>query len=154
MKKVLPCFLICFGAILFFTVFLPKKEERSGNIPMTYTFDYKNFEVRFTADRDYVFTLANSEYGKLRLPDLAEETDGVQVIVVALEDLPIRDGEFIYLHLTKKNVSDPDLRIYIYEILYQSEKELYIARCKDHVGGIYEQLDVYNPKTGALSSSR
>lgn len=129
-------------------------KEISDGSPVSYVYDHEDFAVEFVANGGYVFTDINSEYGKLALPSIVDETIGVQAVSVSLDTLPLHDGDFIYLHLRGSEGAKDIFSIHIYEILYQSEKELYIARCKESVGGVYEWVDVYNPKTGELTSSR
>lgn len=154
MKKYLTGILFLVVTILLLGLFWNSSDESTRSDVVSYKFDCKKMSVQFVANDGYVFTDIASEYDKLDLPDIADETVGAQTVSISLDPLPLRDGEFIYLHLRKHDGENRDFQIQIYEILYQSEKELYIARCKNRVGGIYEWVDIYNPKTGELSHSR
>lgn len=156
MKKIFLVSLICIGAILVFILCLFEPHNSLDNSYMSYSFEPENCEITFAAKNDYAFTLAKSEYGTISLPNLSENTEPVQKIVISLKNLAVHKGDFIYFYIVSNDhdADSPDLQIVIYEILFQSESELYIARCKDHVGGIYERLDIYNPETGELISSR
>ena len=154
MKKILAAILIFVGALLLIGLLWNSSDEPNEDSTVSYEFDYKDFVVQFVANGDYVFTDVVSEYGKLELPNIADATEGIQTVSISLKPLPLGDGEFIYLHLRKHNEEDCDYEIQIYEILYQNAKELYIARCENSVGGIYEWLDIYNPQTGELTNSR
>ncbi len=129
-------------------------KEISDGSPVSYMYDHENFAVEFVANGGYTFADIDSEYGKLVLPNIADEKIGVQAVSVNLDTLPLHDGDFIYLHLRGSEDGNDVFAIQIYEVLYQSEKELYVAQCKESVGGVYEWVDVYNPKTGELTSSR
>lgn len=156
MKKILLVSVICIGAILVFILCLFQPHESLDNSYMSYSFAPENCEITFVTRKGYAFSMVKSEYGTLPLPNLSENTEPVQEIVISLEDLAVQKGDFIYFYIVPNDneADSPDFQIVIYEILFQSENELYIAQCKDHVGGIYESLDIYNPETGELISSR
>lgn len=153
-KRFLAGFLILAAIILLLALRCHSLDGLSDNDIVSCEYDRENYAVRFMADSDYAFTYVGSEYGKLNLPHIPDESADIQAVSVNLDTLRLHDGEFIYLHLRNQDAANHDFQIYIYEILYQNEKELYIARCKNSAGGIYERVDVYNPETGELSASR
>ena len=151
-RKVLLGLFVFAAAILLLFLFL-NLNKPADNAILSYEFDPENFAVCFMANGGYTFVDIDSEYGKLELPNIAE-SDGAQTISISLDLLPLRDGEFIYLHLRYDDGTKHDYQIYAYE-LYQNERELYIWRCKDNRGsGIHLHSDIYDLETGELISSR
>lgn len=155
MKRIILISLFCIGAILIVILSLFQPHDSFESSYMSYSFTPEACEITFVTREDYAFSMARSEYGTLSLPNFSENAEPVQEIVISLENLAVHKGDFIYFYIIPSDKeADTDFQIAIYEILFQSENELYIARCKDHVGGIYESLDIYNPVTGELMSSR
>ena len=76
MKKYLTGILLLVVTILLLGLFWNSSDESTRSDVVSYKFDCKKMSVQFVANDGYVFTDIASEYDKLDLPDIADETVG------------------------------------------------------------------------------
>jgi hypothetical protein len=147
-KRIVTITVLAFLALAVTTILIVRIFQEDKNVPVKCAFDFSTGDVAMDLDETCRLDRIDFEYGYFPEPQFSDATHEIRFNAY---DIPYHKSEFISVWISPTESSSKMHTHVVYEVLWQSEEELYIMRCEKIAGEIYNS-DIYNLTTKEIVS--